>query len=80
MTAEKPPTTPDSDLVRLGQRLRQLRRAADMTQQELADAALITRVTLIRAEAGETSLGARHLYALARALKVEPSDLFQAPG
>lgn len=52
----------------LGSRIRQLREAAGMTQGELAAAAGIGRVTLVRIENGEQSPRYETLAALARAI------------
>jgi transcriptional regulator with XRE-family HTH domain len=65
------------DLVRLGSRVRGLRQAAGLTQQQLADAISMTRVTLVRFEAGDTDLGSSRLFTLARALGVEPAQLLE---
>ena len=53
---------------RMGSRLRDLRKQAGMTQQQLADAAGIARVTLVRIENGSYSPRFRTLDALAQAL------------
>ena len=53
---------------RMGQRVRDLRKQAGMTQQQLADAAGIARVTLVRIENGSYSPRFQTLDALARAL------------
>ena len=53
---------------RMGQRVRDLRKQAGMTQQQLANAAGIGRVTLVRIESGSYSPRFRTLDALARAL------------
>jgi DNA-binding XRE family transcriptional regulator len=52
----------------LGARIRSIREAAHLTQQELAAAAGIGRVTLVRIEGGEQSPRYETLAALARAL------------
>ena len=52
----------------MGRRVRNLRKQAGMTQQQLANAAGIGRVTLVRIESGSYSPRFRTLDALARAL------------
>ena len=53
---------------RMGNRVRDLRKQAGMTQQQLADAAGIARVTLVRIENGSYSPRFQTLDALAHAL------------
>ena len=60
---------------RLGNRVRDLRKQAGMTQQQLANAAGIGRVTLVRIENGSYSPRFRTLDALARALNHPVSHL-----
>ncbi len=52
----------------LGTRIRELREARNLTQEALADAAGIGRVTLVRIENGEQSPRFETLVALAQAL------------
>ncbi len=61
--------------IAIGERIRELRLAAHMTQEGLASAARIGRVTLVRIESGEQSPRHDTLLALARAMKREPSEL-----
>lgn len=61
---------------RLGGRVRQLRESAGMTQEELARAARIGRITLVRIENGDRSPRYGTLMALAKALGRAPADLF----
>jgi DNA-binding XRE family transcriptional regulator len=58
-----------------GQRLRQLRESAGVTQKKLAEAAGVGRVTLVRIENGEQSPRYETIIALARALDVPPERL-----
>ena len=60
---------------RMGHRVRDLRKHAGMTQQQLADAAGIGRVTLVRIENGSHFPRFRTLDALARALNHPPAHL-----
>ena len=62
----------------LGARLRQLRAESGMTQEALAKAAGIGRVTLVRIEKGEQSPRYETLVALAGAMKLDASKLFLA--
>ena len=59
----------------LGQRIRRHREAVGMTQEALAQAADIGRVTLVRLEKGERSPRFKTLAALAGALGVRVSEL-----
>ena len=59
----------------LGQRIRGLRKAAHLTQEKLAEAAGIGRITLVRIEKGEQSPSYETLIALAMGLGREPSEL-----
>lgn len=59
----------------IGERIRQLRHAAQMTQEQLAAAADIGRVTLVRIENGEQSPRHETLLALAKAMNHEPGEL-----
>ena len=59
----------------IGERIRQLRVDAQMTQEALASAAGIGRVTLVRIESGEQSPRYETLLALAKAMRHEPGEL-----
>lgn len=59
----------------IGARIRSLRKAAGLTQEKLAAAAGVGRVTTARIESGEQSPRYKTLLALAAALGVESSDL-----
>lgn len=59
----------------LGQRIRRLRNAAGLSQDALARAADIGRVTLVRLEKGEQTPRYKTLGAIAKALGVDVSDL-----
>ena len=63
----------------LGQRIRRLRNAAGLSQDALARAAGIERVTLARLEKGEQTPRYKTLGAIARALGVGVSDLLVEP-
>ncbi len=63
----------------LGARIRDFRESAGMTQEALARAADIGRVTLVRVEKGEQSPRFRTLDAIAKALGRRVSDLLVEP-
>ena len=63
----------------LGQRIRRLRNAAGLSQDALAREAGIGRVTLVRLEKGEQTPRYKTLRAIAKALRVEVSDLLAEP-
>jgi len=63
----------------LGQRIRRLRNAAGLSQDALAREAGIGRVTLVRLENGEQTPRYKTLGAIAKALKVDVSDLLVEP-
>ena len=63
----------------LGERLRALRDSAGLTQEELARAADIGRVTLVRLENGEQTPRVKTLTAIAEALGKRVSDLLVEP-
>ncbi len=63
----------------LGERIREMRTAAGMTQRELASAAGIGRVTLVRLESGEQSPRYETLVAIARALGGPVGELLGGP-
>jgi DNA-binding XRE family transcriptional regulator len=64
------------ELKRLGARARDLRTAAGLTQQEVADAVGVTRATINRFEAGSNDFGSSRLSALAAALGASPRDFW----
>ena len=67
-----------STLAGFGSTVRELRTRANMTQQELADAAGIHRVTVSLIESGDREVGVTTVVDLAAALHVEPGDFFQS--
>lgn len=64
---------------KLGERIRQSRQSAGLTQEDLARAANIGRVTLIRLEKGEQSPRFKTLNAIAEALGIRARDLLVRP-
>ena len=61
----------------LGQRLRELRRERDLTQEQLAERAGVDSKTISRAENGHFNIGVDLIGALARALGVPTWRLFR---
>jgi len=59
------------------ERLRQLRREAALSQQELADMAGTTQETISRLERGHHAARGRTLRRLAEALGVQPKELLK---
>ena len=72
--------TPRRDvLVYVGENLRRLRQAAGLNQTTLADAAGVSRRTIINLEAGEANISLSGLDRLAEALGITFVDLVGAP-
>lgn len=65
------------DLRCVGSRVRELRIAAGLSQEELADRAGLHRTYVGGIERGERNIGVLNLFGLARALKVSPSELLR---
>ena len=63
----------------LGQRIRQFRESAGLTQEALARAANIGRVTLVRLERGGQTPRFKTLDAIAKALKIRVPELLVDP-
>ena len=63
----------------VGERVRRFRESAGLTQEALAQAAAIGRVTLVRLENGEQSPRFKTLRAVAGALGMETPDLLVEP-
>lgn len=61
----------------IGERIRELRRASHLTQEELASLAGVGRVTLVRIEKGEQSPRHETLLALAKAMRRDAGDLLK---
>ena len=59
----------------MGARIRRLRKARGMSQQDLADKARLTRVFITRVEAGRQDPSLSTINAIARALDVSAADL-----
>lgn len=67
-----------ASLAAFGERVRDLRRQAGLTQQALADRAGLDRVAINRIEHGTREIGVGRVPLLAVALGVAPGDLFQS--
>jgi transcriptional regulator with XRE-family HTH domain len=61
----------------MGARIRRLRKAKGMSQQELADKARLTRVYITRVEAGQQDPSLSTINAIARALDVSAAELMK---
>jgi transcriptional regulator with XRE-family HTH domain len=73
------PSKPLSLARALGLRIKQLRMARGMTQEDLAEAAGLFRTYMSRVEAGTANPTLSVLELLARHLKVTPSELLLPP-
>lgn len=65
------------EMARIGARVRELRKARGLTQQELSDVVGLHRVNLNKFENGRADLGVSRVRALAGALGVGPGQLFE---
>ena len=61
--------------VLFGHRLRQLRKAAGLSQEALADAAGLDRTYVSSCERGHRNISIVNIFRLAGALRVEPEEL-----
>lgn len=62
----------------IGIELRRWRSHRKLTQDDLAEAAEISKRTVIRLERGERPMSVAQLYRICRALEIKPSDLLSA--
>lgn len=69
----------DPDLVALGQTIRRLRKAQELTQEELAFRSGLHVNYIGGIERGERNIGVKALYSLARGLGVDIGQLFCPP-
>lgn len=63
-----------------GRRLRELRYARGLSQEELADAAQLDRTYVSSCERGKRNISLVNIYRLAAALSLKPEDLLKPPG
>ena len=63
--------------LRFGQRIRELRQDRGLSQEDLAESAGIHRTYMSSLERGLRNVGLDNILAIATALDVSPSDLFQ---
>lgn len=70
----------DPELVAFGERVRELREAADMTQESLAYAAGLHWTYVGQIERGERNLTYKNILKLARGLDIEPGRLMGEHG
>ena len=68
----------DPELLALGQAVRRLRIERGLSQEELADLSGLHRNYIGGIERGERNVGVKALFSVARGLKVEPRELFDA--
>jgi transcriptional regulator with XRE-family HTH domain len=62
---------------KLGHKIRELRIAIELSQEELADASGLHRTYIGSVERGERNISLQNIVAIARALSVSPSILFE---
>lgn len=67
---------PNAALQRFGERVRELRKALDLSQEKLGFRSSLDRTYISDIERGERNVGLINIVKLAEALEVEPSDLF----
>jgi transcriptional regulator with XRE-family HTH domain len=67
----------DPDLLALGREVRRLREERDLTQEELADRSGLHPNYIGRIERGESNVGVKALFKLARGLRVKPATLLE---
>lgn len=63
-------------LIKLGQRIRELRKARQFSQESFADEVGLDRTYMGGVERGERNLGVINLIRIAKALNVEVGELF----
>ena len=62
---------------KFGQRLKELRKAKKISQEQLAGDTGFELSQIGRIERGETNTSISHVSAIAKALKIKPEELFQ---
>jgi len=71
--------TKDILLIKFGVRLRELRKAARLSQEKLAFQSDLDRSYIGQVERGERNISLKNIGKLARALDVAPAELLQFP-
>lgn len=69
--------SPSPERLAFGQRIRELRLGAGLSQEQLAELANVHRTYVSSVERGERNVGFDNIVAIARALEVAPSLLFE---
>jgi transcriptional regulator with XRE-family HTH domain len=77
LEGQRSPPRRTTDLLPLGCEACRLREVLDLTQEELADRAGLHPNYIGRIERGESNVGVKALFKLARGLGVEPAALFE---
>ncbi|MGE8457253.1 MAG: helix-turn-helix domain-containing protein, partial [Pseudomonas alloputida] len=75
-----PSALPQLDRAVVGQRLRQVRKARQMTLKQLSEASGVPLSTLSKMELAQVSVSYEKLAAAARTLNVDIAQLFRASG
>jgi transcriptional regulator with XRE-family HTH domain len=65
------------DLVKFGERVRQLRQSAEVSQEKLAELAELHRTYIGGIERGERNVALLNILKLAKALNASPSELLK---
>jgi predicted transcriptional regulator len=65
------------DLIKFGERVRQLRQSQEISQEKLAELSELHRTYIGGIERGERNVGLINILRIARALKVSPSELLK---
>ena len=65
--------------IRLGKKIRKIRKEKDISQEELADKAKIHRTYMGKIERGESNAPVYTVYKIAKALSIHIYDLFKPP-
>ena len=67
-------------LISLGARIKELRLAKDMTQNDLANQCEFEKASMSRIEAGKTNITILTLYKISKALDVHITEFFKTDG